>query len=154
MSRPTNDAQDGAGLWPSSPINSHRHWRHYASQQSKIKLLSNLSYMDEKYRIRKLRRRSLHSSHYRPRKPFSKPKNTKIRPAIQLKSCQQLTPPIKFNNVTHFGIASSQRSTLPKNNNDHQEITMTIIKTIKKFNDSATYSTAIKRCIAALSLQK
>mmetsp|Transcript_13478 Transcript_13478/g.24751 ORF Transcript_13478/g.24751 Transcript_13478/m.24751 type:complete len:136 (+) Transcript_13478:138-545(+) len=92
MSRPTNDAQDGAGLWPSSPINSHRHWRHYASQQSKIKLLSNLSYMDEKYRIRKLRTMRLHSSHRRPLKPFNKPTNTKIRPATQLQRGLLISP--------------------------------------------------------------
>jgi len=55
-------------------------------------LYNLLSYMDEKYRIRKLRTMRLHSSHRRPLKPFNKPTNTKIRPATQLQRGHEKWP--------------------------------------------------------------
>mmetsp|Transcript_22050 Transcript_22050/g.40449 ORF Transcript_22050/g.40449 Transcript_22050/m.40449 type:complete len:130 (+) Transcript_22050:90-479(+) len=55
-------------------------------------LYNLLSYMDEKYRIRKLRTMRLHSSHRRPLKPFNKPTNTKIRPATQLQRGLLISP--------------------------------------------------------------
>ena len=103
---------------------------------STSQLLSYLSVEDEKYRIRKLRMMCLHSSHHRPLKPFSKPTNTKIRPAIQLNRASNnnlaISNAIKIYHLPsdpHSEVAS-RRSTLPK------MTTTTIIEAIIKSNDS------------------